>query len=269
VSGTEERATPVVAARRPRAEGSLAEQAYLAVRNEILRGRLRPGTPLSRRRLAGELGMSLIPVGEALRRLEEEALVESRPRAGTRVRVPTAQDVRDLYELREALETQSARLFAERSTPAQRLELRRLAEHLDVLFARLATSADDDAFRFVVNSHHVELHMRIAEHAQSPALKRMIERNHVLVLNWHFDVAARRTALPAGFHLRLAEALTSGDPAQADAAMRAHVRYGLAEISQHVGALSATEWRAQSRRRAAGRGRLADEGMPARAPTER
>jgi hypothetical protein len=73
----------------------------------------------------------------------------------------------------------------------------------------------------------------------------MIERNHVLVLNWHFDVAARRTALPAGFHLRLAE------------------------ISQHVGALSATEWRAQSRRRAAGRGRLADEGMPARAPTER
>jgi DNA-binding GntR family transcriptional regulator len=231
-------------------EASLADQAYLAIRNEILRGRLRPGTPLSRRRLAFDLGMSIIPVSEALRRLQGEGLVETRPRAGTRVRVPSAEDVRELYEFREALETQSARLFAERATGAERLELKRLAEHLDVLFARQAES-DDDAFRFVVNSHHVELHLRIAEYARSAILKRMIEHNHVLVLNWHFDVAARRSPLPPGFHLRLAEALTSGDPAQADAAMRAHVRYGLAEISEHVRALSASEWREQPRRRRA------------------
>jgi DNA-binding GntR family transcriptional regulator len=244
-------------------EASLSEQAYHAVRNEILRGRLRPGTPLSRRRLASELGMSVIPVSEALRRLEGEGLVESRPRAGTRVRVPGPEDVRELYELREALETQSARLFAERATGAQRLELKRLAEHLDVLFSRLAASGEDDAFGFVVNSHHVELHMRIAEYAQSAVLKRMIERNHVLVLNWHFDVAARRSPLPPGFHLRLAEALASGDAAQADAAMRAHVRYGLVEISEHVRALTASEWREQSGpRRRSPKGRAAAEPMP-------
>ena len=61
--------------------------------------------------------MSVLPVSEALRRLEEDGLVESRPRAGTRVRVPSESDVRDLYELREALESQAARLFAERATP--------------------------------------------------------------------------------------------------------------------------------------------------------
>ena len=60
------------------ARASLADQAYEAIRGEILRGQLRPGTPLSRRRLALEMGMSVIPVTDALRRLEGDGLVESR-----------------------------------------------------------------------------------------------------------------------------------------------------------------------------------------------
>jgi DNA-binding GntR family transcriptional regulator len=230
---------------------SLAQQAYLSIRGEILRGRYRPGTPLSRRRLAGELGMSAIPVGEALRRLEDDGLIESRPRAGTRVRVPDEQSVREVFELREALEAQSARLFAERASDAERLELVRLAEQLDQLFERLETSADDAEFRFAVHSHHVALHMRIAGCARSEALRQMIEDNHVLVLNWMFDVSVRRTPLPHGFHARLAAALVSGDPARADAEMRAHVRHGLAEVTGRVGVLQATEWRSPRRRRAA------------------
>jgi GntR family transcriptional regulator, rspAB operon transcriptional repressor len=227
----------------PSAATSLAEEAYVAIREEILRGQLRPGTPLSRRRLARDLGMSVAPVTDALRRLEEDGLVETRARAGTRVRVPSEADVRDLYELREALESQSARLFAQRATPAQRLELRRLAEQFDLLFGRLATSPDDPEFRFVVHSQHVQLHMRIAESAGSRRLTQMIERNHVLILNWLFDVTGRRTPLPAGFHGRLAEALVSGNPEQADAAMRAHVRYGLVEITSQISALTGSEWR--------------------------
>jgi GntR family transcriptional regulator, rspAB operon transcriptional repressor len=222
---------------------SLAEEAYLAIREEILRGQLRPGTPLSRRRLARQLGMSVLPVSGALRRLEEDGLVESRARAGTRVRVPTETDVRELYELREALESQSARLFAQRATPGQRLELRRLAEQVDVLFTRLATTPGDAAFRFAVHSQHVQFHMRIASLAGSRLLAQMIERKHVLILNWLFDVAGRRTPLPPGFHARLADALNSGDPETADAAMRGHVRYGLTEVSGQMGALGATEWR--------------------------
>jgi GntR family transcriptional regulator, rspAB operon transcriptional repressor len=229
--------------KKPGRTVSLANKAYLAIRDEILRGQLRPGTPLSRRRLAPQLGMSVLPVADALRRLEEDGLVESRARSGTRVRVPNETDIRELYELREALETQSARLFAERATPAERLELQRRAEHVDVLFSRLQTVPDDPAFRFAVHNHHVELHMWIAEHAGSALLKQMIERNHVLILNWLFDVSGRRTPLPAGFHAQLAEALVSGSPETAEAAMRAHVRYGLAEVTGQIGALAASEWR--------------------------
>jgi len=227
---------------------SLCDKAYLAIREEILRGQLRPGTPLSRRRLARELGMSVLPVTDALRRLEGDGLVESRARAGTRVRVPSENDVRELYELREALETQSARLFTQRATASQRVELRQLAAQVDDLFGRLEVEgAADPAFRFAVHSRHVELHMRIAEHAGSDILRQMIERNHVLILNWLFDVAGRRTPLPPGFHADLAEALVSGDPARADAAMRAHVQYGLPEVASHICALEAPEWRERRR----------------------
>ena len=223
---------------------SLVDEAYLAVRDEILRGQLRPGTPLSRRRLALQLGMSVLPVSDALKRLEEDGLVETRARAGTRVKVPTRTDVRELYELREALETQAARLFAERASAVHRRELRRLAGHVDALFDRLAAGGgQDDAFRFAVHSQHLQFHMRIAEHANSQLLRQMIERKHVLIMNWIFDITARRTPLPPGFHARLAEALVSGDPEKADALMREHVRYGFGEISSHIGALGASEWR--------------------------
>jgi GntR family transcriptional regulator, rspAB operon transcriptional repressor len=225
---------------------SLAHEAYLAIREQILRGERPPGTPLSRRRIARDLGMSVIPVADALRRLEEDGLVESRPRAGTRVRVPSVDAVRELYELREALETQAARLFTQRATLEQRIEVRRLADQVDAFFGRMATD-DDPALRFAVHSHHVELHLRIAEHARSALLKQMIERKHVLILNWLFDVAGRRTPLPAGFHAQLAQALVSGDVDRADASMRAHVQYGLVEIAGRIGALAASEWRERRR----------------------
>ena len=106
---------------------------------------------MSRRRLAEDLGMSTVPVAEALRRLEDDRLVESRARVGTRVRVHTDDDVRELYELREALETQSARLFSQRATPGTAQRVRRLAEQLDVLFSRLAANADDAEFRYAVH----------------------------------------------------------------------------------------------------------------------
>jgi DNA-binding GntR family transcriptional regulator len=222
---------------------SLAEEAYRAVREQILRGQLRPGSALSRRRLALELGMSVLPVSDALRRLEADGLVETRARAGTRVRVPTASDIQNLYELREALESQSARLFAARATPAERRSLTRRARQLDALFNRMPSRGHDPAFRFAVHNKHVQFHMSVAERARSPLVTHAIDRNHVLILNWLFDVGARRTPLPPDFHARLAEALVSGDPDVADAAMRAHVRYGLVEITGNFNAIAASEWR--------------------------
>ena len=90
---------------------------------------------LSRRKLAADLSLSLLPVTEALQRLENDELVESRPRVGTRVCLPTAEDIRRRYEIPEALESQAARLFV-RANVRDRMELEKMAEHMDAMFNR-------------------------------------------------------------------------------------------------------------------------------------
>ena len=110
---------------------TLANAAYGIVRRRLLRGQLSLGQAVSRRKLAAELGMSFLPVSEALLRLEFEGLLESRPRAGTRVRIPSADDVHGHYLVRETLEIQAAKLFAEVASKVERQALRRLAARVD------------------------------------------------------------------------------------------------------------------------------------------
>jgi GntR family transcriptional regulator, rspAB operon transcriptional repressor len=225
------------------ATGNLVDRAYYATRDRILRGALRLGAPVSSRGIALELGMSHLPVSQALGQLEKEGFLESRPRAGTRVRIPTEEDIRDRYEVREALESQAARLFSAKATAAQRRELLRMAEQLDALFNRAAVGEHDAEFFYAVHSYHFDLHMKIAEYASCNALSDLIERNHILTFNWFYDVAAHRRSLPPTFHRDLAKVLTAGDEAAADTAMRAHIRFGRDDRIRGIRPDEPSEWR--------------------------
>jgi len=207
---------------------SLATEAYLEVRQRILRGDLAIGQVISRRKLATELGMSFLPVSEALLRLELEGLVESRPRAGTRIRIPSRQDVRGHYVIREALECQAARLFAEVATPEEKSELMKLAARVDAL------SVQSDGNRVMYLSLHEKLHRRIAECARCPALSEAIEKTHALASTWLCatrpstqDVAPRR-------HQELIAVLSAGDPVAAVEAMREHVNRSMENTLQRL-----------------------------------
>jgi len=225
------------------AGASLSDRAYFAIREFILRGELPLGAPLSRRGLAQRLKMSLLPVGEALQRLEREGLVEARKRAGTRVRIPTRQDVEDQYVIREALESQSARLVAERATLPQLHELRRMAEQVDFLYDRSFDAEDDAEFMFTVHMQHFDLHMRIAEFANCGGLREEIENKQVLMLNWLYMVAEPGRRLPRHFHRDLIDAIASRDPERADREMRHHVRYALPELLRRIEAREVQGWR--------------------------
>ena len=225
---------PRTTLKRRHSRGSLAEKAYLRVRDGILQGEFPLGAVLSRRNLAKEFGMSFLPMSEALQRLEVEGLVESKPRVGTRVRIPTLQDVRESYIIREALESQSARLFAEKSSSLEQMELRRMAEHLDELYDHCAHEQVDPDFLYSVHTYHLQFHMRIAECTGCIALRDAIEKNQVLVFNWLFDTVAERRTLPPHFHAELIQALSSKDPEVADDAMRKHIRYGLDQVLQRI-----------------------------------
>ncbi len=211
----------------PISGATLADQAYFAIRELILRGKLPLGCAVSRRQLAIDLGMSMLPVAEAAQRLESEGFLESKPQVGTRVRIPTEEYVRDRFVIREALESQSARLFCERASLQQKRELRAMAEQMDTLFGRLTAGNGDSEFAFAVHGYHFQFHARIAEHSGCAELLRLIQRDNVLVFNWLYDLATDRLSQPPAFHQQLAEALTGSDPQAADEAMRLHVRHGV------------------------------------------
>jgi DNA-binding GntR family transcriptional regulator len=200
---------------------SLADEAYVIVRKRILRGELPIGNVISRRRLAAELGMSMLPVSEAFQRLEFEGLLESRPRAGTRVKIPNEQDVRGHYILRQALEAEAARLFAEVATAGERLELQKLATRVDTL------SAQTDGNRFQYLSLHEKLHRRIAECTRCQSLVDAIEKNHVLALTWLCVARPPSTGLPRRGHRDLVDILVKREPVVAAEAMRAHINSAL------------------------------------------
>jgi DNA-binding GntR family transcriptional regulator len=230
----------------PSATVSLSRRAYLEIRNKILKGDLPVGVALSRRKLATELNISVPPVSEALQRLEREGLLESKPRVGTRVRIPTRQDIEDRSQVREALESQAARLFAERATASEKRELQRRGRQVDQLYAVCETISDRE-FLFSVNTHHMKLHLRIAECARCPVLRDAIEKEQVLIFNWLFDTAVERRSLGSDFHARLTDALATGKPDGAMQAMRQHIRYGLNEVlaglENRCGDKSKSGWR--------------------------
>jgi GntR family transcriptional regulator, rspAB operon transcriptional repressor len=224
----------------------LAERAYSDIRDKILRGDLPVGAALSRRRLAAELEVSVPPVTEALQRLEAEGLVESQPRAGTRVRVPTRVDVEERYLLREALEVQSARLFAERATQVEKREILSMGREVDRRYAQCETGEVGRETLFKVNTYHMGLHLRIAECARCGALRAAIEKEQVLVYNWLYDTVVQRRTLASDYHSELTTVLAEGTPDEAAESMRTHIRRGLGQVlakMDALGDLQASGWR--------------------------
>ena len=151
-------------------------------------------------------------------RLELEGLLESRPRAGTRVRIPTRDDVHGHYMVREALETQAARLFASLATARERAELKKLAARVDDLGEK------SDRVHFL--SLHERVHRRIAECARCPALSHAIEQTHSLASTWLCVHSAKLDKLDHP-HQDLVHGLCNRNADGAAEAMREHVQKSL------------------------------------------
>lgn len=101
------------------------------VRGAILTGAYRPGEHLAQGTIAEVLGVSRMPVRAALRELAAEGLVVFHPHRGAFVSTLSADDLAELFEIREALETIALRSVASRITPSDVARLRELASALD------------------------------------------------------------------------------------------------------------------------------------------
>src|SRR5436305_6450060 len=98
---------------------SLTEKAYQAISGAIARLELKPGESLTQDRLAKWLSISRTPVHAALRRLQQDDIIQTAPGRGLIVTELTPQDVEDLLEMLSLIETHAAHLAAQPRTQAQ------------------------------------------------------------------------------------------------------------------------------------------------------
>lgn len=94
----------------------VADQVYEVLENAILTGSLEPGSPLRVRDLAALVGTSVMPVREAIRRLEEAGLASRIPHKGAAVRTFTVTELIHIYDVRTILEVHAATQGASRVT---------------------------------------------------------------------------------------------------------------------------------------------------------
>ena len=203
------------------AENTLSRRVYGVLRDDILAGRLKPGERLVRKSLAKRLGVSTIPVIEALYMLEIDGYVENRALAGCRVRSLTLQDVDDDLMLREALECQAARLCVENASDEGLERLMKKAAQVD-RFIR-ADTPDQSVGSQLHWEFHAELG-RLSGHAVFGAMLEKVWFQRYMSLN--SLKAIRFEPIPDGWHQILVRKIRKRDPELAERAMREHVRYG-------------------------------------------
>jgi DNA-binding GntR family transcriptional regulator len=214
---------------RPRRPGSLADQAAEAIRSRIISGEFEFGEALSETALAAKLGVSKTPIREAFLRLKTEGLVDIQPQRGTFVFDMTAQEVRELTELREVLEIAAARFAIRRCAKelADALE-EAVAAMRDTLKAAnpLEYRRIDDAF-----------HRRIIEHAGNGFLLASYEsiafRIQALRNRLSLDPVLNRQSFKE--HRTFAALVRAGEVYRASTCLSDHIRATAANFLRIVG----------------------------------
>ncbi|GGP68712.1 GntR family transcriptional regulator [Saccharothrix coeruleofusca] len=225
---------------------TLADRAYRAVHEAIGSGELRPGERITERGLAERLSVSPTPIREAIRRLEQDGLVE---RTGPRtVVVATIGEaaVQDLAEVQVALRGLVARFAARHATPAQLDHLDEILDDADDLAIlvqqhRAAGRSADRQITALLDTMQ-RFNDTVTACAGNPVLARLLEQTSV------FSRAERRTRLLErvtaddrfgvdryASHRALVRALRAGDSAEAERIVTEDARGGLDDLRRATG----------------------------------
>jgi DNA-binding GntR family transcriptional regulator len=186
---------------------SLPDVAYEHVRNAILDGSLPAGSALRQEEIAARLGISRLPIREALRRLDSEGLVVLRPRRGYVVASLDRAEIDDVLELLATLEASAGHSATLRKTDAIARELESYLRQLDEVIA--ARTVDVNAFAEL----NLRFHDRLTESSGRPVLCRMLrllranaERYARAAAGMSIDLRASQVE-----HRRIRKAYRAGD----------------------------------------------------------
>lgn len=200
------------------------DQIYRALRGEIVSAGLRPGEAMSEARMALRFGVSRTPVREAFKRLVEDGFLSVVPQVGTFVAPIDIAAVHDSQFVRETLECRTVVLAARHIDDSGKAALERHVRQQE----RALATGDQAAFFRHDDAFHAEI-SRLAGHpavwSLIESVKAQLDRVRCLSLEsatWP-DMIMRE-------HRVIAESISKGDEAQAEKAMRAHLRTVFAAI---------------------------------------
>jgi DNA-binding GntR family transcriptional regulator len=205
---------------------TLGDQAYEAIRAAITGGELVGGERMTERDLARRLGVSPTPVREALKRLEDEALIRRRSSRGVEVAKPSHRELYELTTIEAALRGVAARLAAEVATAAELKAMESAVEAAEKLVAGWASSEEGALSEKVLRKTR-EFHALLDRAAHNPLLERMIAT--ATAFDWDFRLRAAESGLPdskqsrMNEHRLILEAVQNRDGLEAERLMRRHI----------------------------------------------
>lgn len=196
---------------------SLRELALEYLRNRIVDGTFQMGQVLSERKISEELGVSKSPVREALAQLRDEGLVHIEPQKGARVFTLSEEEVIQICDFRQAMESASFELALQRDPTG-------LAKDMDRVVRKMAAKknqGDEDAYIALAN----EFHQLIFEHAGNDYLTASYTRyvGKIASLQKLLSNLPKHTDLSFDEHKAIAEAVHNGDLMEIKALLAEHI----------------------------------------------
>ena len=207
----------------PIARENVAEVIAAQLRESIQAGALKPGEKLVERSLVESLGVSHIPIREALARLAEEGLVQRSPRRVARVAVLSRRDLEEISSLRIVLETFAARLLRGRWSENIEKELMAIDDKM-----MSAASDGDTVSMFKLDS---EFHQKLWELSDHQALQTVAthlrRRIDGFVQQANSGLSREELRQHALSHQEIVEVLRDGDDSDIEEMIASHVRLAL------------------------------------------
>ena len=216
----------------------LIEEIAERIHARIVAGDYRPGERLKQDVLAEEFGVSRTPIREALSRLDARGIVRQEMRRSATVSAPSPREVREMYQVRAALEGLAAELAAQWITGAQLRALEaaheafvKVAKGLRVPKSPRGREASVSRFALDWIEANAAFHRIIVDASANAALARVLEevsagyvRN--IMLSSAAETTAQRMAMNIASHEAILSAIRAHDPARARHAMVEHIREG-------------------------------------------
>lgn len=214
---------------------TLSADVYSQLRDLLMSGRVMPGEKLSLRTIADALGVSVMPVREAVHRLVAEQALEMSANRYIRVPVMTVSQFREITSIRVNLEGQAAARAAELVSPKALQKIEDIHEEFCKEFAQ---SAPDESRLIALNK---ELHFAIYNQADMPILLQIIESLWLRIgpiINYDLRSGTERVIerVQAGHHARMVEALKMRDSVAACESLQDDIQ-SAADFILNTGAL--------------------------------